>query len=136
MIVVDTNILVAFCLVSPKSALTRQLWEADSNWHAPAFWMSEFRNVLVLYRRQGIADNRACLDAMDLALETVPDANTHEPLTERVLELALVSGCSAYDCEFVAIAEELGVPLLTWDKQVVKAFPKAAYEPETFLPIP
>lgn len=50
-----------------------------------------------------------------------------------VLELAAQSGCTAYDCEFVALARELGVPLLTADKGVLKAFPAVARGPETFI---
>ena len=39
-----------------------------------------------------------------------------------VLTLANTSGCSAYDCEFVALAKALGVPLLTNDREVLRAF--------------
>jgi predicted nucleic acid-binding protein len=43
-----------------------------------------------------------------------------------VLELAHQSGCTAYDCEFIAVAKTLGAKLFTADKQVLKAFPKIA----------
>jgi predicted nucleic acid-binding protein len=52
--------------------------------------------------------------------------------SEKVLELAGESGCTAYDCEFVALAQELGVALVTTDKQVLKAFPKIAVSLEQF----
>jgi predicted nucleic acid-binding protein len=51
----------------------------------------------------------------------------------RVLELAAESGCSAYDCVFVALAEELGVRLVTVDQQILRQFPAIASSPESFL---
>jgi len=43
-----------------------------------------------------------------------------------VLRLVSRSDCSAYDCEFVAAAQALGVGLVTMDGKLLKAFPKIA----------
>lgn len=43
-----------------------------------------------------------------------------------VLELVRDSDCSAYDCEFVALAMSLGITLVTEDKKLLKAFPAQA----------
>ncbi len=43
-----------------------------------------------------------------------------------VLQLVRNSACSAYDCEFVALARDLGVPLVTADRQILREFPKIA----------
>lgn len=52
-----------------------------------------------------------------------------QPDGAAVLTLALDSGCSAYDCEFVWLARELGVPLVTADREVRNAFPRLAVNP-------
>ncbi len=44
----------------------------------------------------------------------------------RVLELAEASGCTAYDCEFVYVAERMDVPLITSDKKLLASFPDRA----------
>jgi predicted nucleic acid-binding protein len=58
---------------------------------------------------------------------------TLEPSTERVLALVRSSKCSAYDLEFVALAEELGISLVTNDREVLAAFPGRAVSPAAFV---
>jgi predicted nucleic acid-binding protein len=43
--------------------------------------------------------------------------------TVDVLRLSQESNCSAYDCEYVALAEFLDVVLVTADGKLAKAFP-------------
>ncbi len=42
----------------------------------------------------------------------------------QVLSLVNRSDCSAYDCEFVALARGLGVPLVTMDRKLAASFPE------------
>jgi predicted nucleic acid-binding protein len=50
-----------------------------------------------------------------------------------VLNVVERSRLSAYDAEFVALADGLGVPLVTEDKAIVRAFPALAMTMEAFL---
>ncbi|NLH43945.1 MAG: type II toxin-antitoxin system VapC family toxin [Planctomycetes bacterium] len=50
-----------------------------------------------------------------------------------VLALAAASACSAYDCEFVALAKDLNLPLVTADKQILTQFPDVAVSLATFV---
>jgi len=50
-----------------------------------------------------------------------------------VLSLAASTACSAYDAEFVVLARELGVPLITTDKLLLESFPDTAVSPARFL---
>lgn len=43
-----------------------------------------------------------------------------------VWELVRDSDCSAYDCEFIALAMKLDTKLVTRDKKLLRAFPKRA----------
>ena len=58
--------------------------------------------------------------------EALMSGNEYELASTAILRLAESSGCSAYDCEYVALAKNLGVKLFTMDKQVLAAFPETA----------
>jgi predicted nucleic acid-binding protein len=51
---------------------------------------------------------------------------------QRLLELAASSNCTVYDCEFVALALDLGIKLLTVDRQILTQFPETAVELSEF----
>jgi len=74
----------------------------------------------------------AAISSLRLAEETVA-GREYAVEARKVLELAYRTQCSAYDCEYVALAQELDVPLVTADKQLVAAFPKTAVSLEKFV---
>jgi predicted nucleic acid-binding protein len=124
-IVVDANILVALLIPGPRMAEAETLFEREPGWAAPFLCLSEFRNVLVGYVRRGeIPPARA--RALASAAEDLLKEREFRVASDQVLERAEASGCTAYDCEYVVLAEELGVPLVTSDRQVLRAFPEIA----------
>lgn len=132
MIVADTN-LVAYLLVEgPLLELAEQVYRQDPDWLAPALWRSEFRNVLSGLMRRGKLDLPGATafwkEADSLVTVSDPQGDGGE-----ILPLAQASGCTAYDCEFVALAKGLGIPLVTANSQVLKAFPETALSPRDFL---
>ncbi|MCQ8105431.1 hypothetical protein NP590_15045 [Methylomonas sp. SURF-2] len=50
-----------------------------------------------------------------------------------VMNLVASSTCSAYDCEFVALARQLSVKLVTQDKKLLREFPETALSLDEFL---
>ena len=57
----------------------------------------------------------------------------YETVSWQVLQLVGESTCSAYDCEFVALARDLSLRLLTVDKQIVKQFPNEAISLDEYV---
>ena len=54
------------------------------------------------------------------------EGNEYDVSASAVLKLAKSSGCSAYDCEFIALAQYLEVQLISADAKLCKAFPDCA----------
>ena len=125
MIVVDTNVIGYLFLSSRQSLLAERALEKDNEWAAPILWRSEFRNVLTLYMGKDIIKLEQAQQIMNSALELLRGREYEVPSYE-VLRLASKSNCSAYDCEFIATANDLKVPLVTVDRQVLRDFPSVA----------
>ena len=125
MIVVDTNIVAYLHLVGELTERAEALLRKDPDWAAPVLWRSEFRNLLAGYmRRKTLAFDEA--RELQSEAESLMAGNEHEVDSQTVLELVRDSDCSAYDCEFIALAKQLNVKLVTMDSKLHKAFPKLA----------
>jgi predicted nucleic acid-binding protein len=125
-IVVDTNVIIAlYASASPRSRLLAVV-QADGDLRAPPLWRSECRNVLIGAVRRGEMDLAGAMRWFSHAARHVTAVEVE---AEQVLRLAHQSGCTAYDCEFVALALELGAPLYTFDKKLLAAFPEIARSP-------
>jgi len=131
MIVVDTNIIGYLFLSSEQSLLAERALKKDSEWAAPILWRSELRNVLALYMRKKLIKLEHAQHVMDGALELLR-GREYEVSSYEVLRLASESRCSAYDCEFIAAANDLKVPLITVDKELHRVFPAVAVSLTTF----
>ena len=125
MIVVDTNVIAYLLLPGTHTAKAQAAFLKDPDWAAPILWRSEFRNVLAMYLRNGGMSVELAMQAMEDAETLLQGSEYHVP-SARVLQLTADSTCSAYDCEFVALAGDLGVPLLTSDARIRRAFPRIA----------
>jgi len=132
MIVVDANLIGNLLIKSDHSPLAVQVFEKDPDWYAPILWQSEVRSIVTSYFRH----HRLTLDKgyqiMDEAHGLMTD---HERFVSSnlVLEFVGTSRCTSYDCEYVALAKDMNLTLVTFDKQVVGAFPGTAVFPQDFI---
>jgi predicted nucleic acid-binding protein len=125
MIVVDSNVLAYLYLPGEHTAAAEALLEEDPDWAAPILWRSEFRNILAGYlRRRALTFEQA--NSLQREAESLLEGAEFEIDSSTVLELVRDSDCSAYDCEFVALAIQLDTRLVTMDKKLLRAFPKRA----------
>lgn len=132
MIVADANLIVNLFLQTEQSALAIRVFEKDPDWYAPLLWQSEVRSIVTSNFRYRQLPLEQAYQVMDAAHGLMKD---HEkPVSSNlVLELVERSQCTSYDCEYVALAKEMNLLLVTFDKQVVKEFSRVAVFPTRFL---
>lgn len=125
MIVVDSNVLAYLYLPGEHTASAEALLQREPDWAAPVLWRSEFRNILAGYLRRGTV-TLAQAAAMQREAEGLLAGCEYEIDSLSVLELVRDSECSAYDCEFIALAMKLKTKLVTLDGKLLRAFPRHA----------
>jgi predicted nucleic acid-binding protein len=130
-IVIDSNV-IAYCWVNgPLTGLAQRVRIKDPEWHAPVLWRSEMRSILTGYLRDGSLSGAQIAHIMAAAEEALA-GREHLVPSDRIFGLVGETRLSAYDCEFVALATVLSVPLVTADKAVLRAFPKRTQTMEAF----
>jgi predicted nucleic acid-binding protein len=126
--VVDTNVVAALMLPTVANAEVAELLRQDSDWRLPPLWRSEFRQVLLKYVRADLATPEQALSLWQKALERF-ELSEQPVAGHQVLALAIATGCSTYDAEFVVLARQLNCRLLTFDRKLLQLFPDLAMKP-------
>ena len=122
MIVVDSNVLAYLYLPGDHTPSAEALLKRDPDWAAPVLWRSEFRNILAGCIRRKTLTYEQALKIQGEA-ESLLSGSEFEVDSRAVLELVRDSDCSAYDCEFIALAIKLKTKLVTMDGKLLRGFP-------------
>ncbi len=128
MIAVDANVITYLVLKGDYSKECGDLFVWDSEWAAPRLWRDELCNVLVTYERRGLLNRRDALQAFSDAEAIIGD-NQYDVRAERTLSVADRTRCSAYDSQYIALAEDLGIKLFTFDKKILSIANDVALKP-------
>ena len=119
MIVVDTNV-IAYLLMRNDDHVEAvdNLLLAHPEWIAPRLWEDEFVNLLATCeRRKLLSPAQAATLLADAA--TLMEGASYDVAPLRSLAVTRRIGCTGYDSQFIALAEDLGVPLYTFDEQIL-----------------
>lgn len=132
MIAVDTNVIAYYWIKSEFSELAERLFEKDNDWVAPYLWRSELRNVLSLYYRNNLLSEKDAILTMKKGQDFIKNKE-HSVSTEKIFDYITKSTLSSYDCEFVSLAKDLNVSLITSDKKIISSFPDIAISLSTYV---
>lgn len=121
--VIDASITMAWCFEDEATTATDTVLDrlADEEAFAPALWVLEVANVLlVAERRRRMTEAQASRFVEVLAqLPVRVDATAPEPTA--LLAAARRHRLSAYDAAYLTLAERLGLPLATLDTGLAEA---------------
>lgn len=131
MIVADTNLVVYLLIGGEFTADAERVRAKSIPWMVPPLFRSEFLNVLSSHVRFRGMDRDAALKLFRRGMSMV-EVSGEDADALGVLNLCQSAGCSSYDAEFVWLARRLGVPLVTADGEVVRAFVDVAVHPARF----
>ncbi|HSI34576.1 MAG TPA: type II toxin-antitoxin system VapC family toxin [Tepidisphaeraceae bacterium] len=132
MIVVDTNVVLAVVVRSDATQAALAARARDPEWIVPRLFVSEGLQSLLKYVVVARSmDRDQALKAFKRATSLVKVGHAEaEPVD--VLNTAIRLGLTAYDSEYVAMAELHGLRFVTLDGQVLKAAPGVAVTPTDF----
>ena len=120
MIVLDASAAVELLLATVRGdAVRRRISDSDETVHAPHLIDIEVAQVLRRLLRVGIIGVERAAEAISDLIEYPLTRYPHDALLPRVWDLR--GALTAYDAVYIALAEGLGAPLLTFDRGLASA---------------
>ena len=116
--VVDASVIAAWCFREPRAADALQLIQGFEL-HAPLLLAYELTSIA---RRKAITYPETVADICE-ALQIALNSPIHWSIVDHVavLNVALDTKLTTYDASYLLLARTLGVPLITFDRQLEKA---------------
>jgi predicted nucleic acid-binding protein len=123
-IVADANVIAYLLIEGRKSEVARQLHAMDSDWRMPPLWRAEFLNILAMQVQHGGASIEAAERTWQSARSLF---STNETAVDEMAALRISARfrISAYDAQYIALAQQLGVSCVSEDRELVRKFPDA-----------
>lgn len=135
MIVVDANVIFAFVADESATSIARAIHAMDAEWVVPSLWQSEVLHALLNGVKAGHLSMETALAAVESA-DVLLRGRVRTCEAAIILQTAHACRLTAYDATYVVLARSLGVPLITEDKQVLRACPDVARSLRQFLSPP
>lgn len=132
MIVVDTNVLVYAVIQSPETPLAQRVAARDAEWAFPPLWRYEFtsavatlirgRALTVAQAEDGIREAERVVGGREFAVDQIAALGT-----------AMTFNLSAYDAQYIRLAQSLGVRCVTTDNRMLRNAPGIAISLADFV---
>ena len=132
MIVVDTNVLVYATVQSPQTASAQQVAVLDSNWVVPPLWRFEFTSAITTLVRGRALNETQAIKAIGAA-DQLASGREMEVEQLAAFRAAIRYDLSAYDGQYIALAERLNVQCVTGDARMLRNVPIVAVSVADFV---
>ncbi len=132
MIVADTNLIAQLILSLDQTSQAQAIYRINSDWRMPRLWRHEFLNVLASYLRFDRVPIATLRTAWERAQRLFEDSDSDVDMLH-VLQLAGERNISAYDAQYLALAQGLGATLITEDRKLLRAAPREAVSMKQYI---
>ncbi len=132
MIVVDTNVIAYLMIKGEFTNDANKVFKKNSDWIAPSLWKHEFLNVLTTLVNTKRAKLNNVISYFKITNKLFPKLGK-EPNYEHVITISANYKISAYDAQFVSLAMNLDIPLITQDNQLLEKFPDISQTMKQFI---
>jgi predicted nucleic acid-binding protein len=124
MIIVDASV-VAFLLIDGElTDAVRELHRIDPDWVTPPILNHEMLNILAAV---GSAEgNSAAMEGVWRDVRALVASRQQVPDPVRSLRLGVELGISGNEAQYLCLADSLGLPLITQEKNLLQAAPQRA----------
>jgi predicted nucleic acid-binding protein len=116
--VLDASVVIKWFVPEIYSQEARRLLQADHQYFAPDLLYAETSNAIWKKVRRGELSSgqgrRLVTDLESVAIETVPTRG----LASDAYTLAIATGCSVYDCLYLALGVRLDTKMITADERL------------------
>jgi predicted nucleic acid-binding protein len=124
MIVVDASV-VAFLLIDGElTTAVRELHRVDSDWVTPPILNHEMLNILAVIG--SAEESSAAMEGVWRDVRALVATRQQVPDPVRSLRLAVELGISGNEAQYLCLADSLGAPLVTQEKNLLQAAPNRA----------
>jgi predicted nucleic acid-binding protein len=133
-LIVDASVAVKWILSEPGSERAYALLNRDL--HAPGLMLLEVGNALRSRQARGLLPADEVESGWQIVMEA--PVTLHHPdraLTRRALQIALHLAHPIYDCLYLALAEALGLAMVTDDRRLIAAHARAPLPGVALVPL-
>jgi predicted nucleic acid-binding protein len=132
MIVVDTNIIAYRFIEGDKTEKVLKAQQKDSDWILPSLWRHEFLNVLSTAARSRILNTEQCQQVWKSAVHVLHSLERDVDMLKALL-LSIETSISAYDAQYITLAQSSRIRCLTEDRKLLEAFPAITVSLDQFF---
>lgn len=119
MIVLDASAAIELLLNTSEGAAVAARLSSDTTIHAPQLLTVEVAQVLRRFTANDVISSRRAGQALDDLADLGIDYCDHDVLVRRIWQLK--ANLTAYDAAYIALAEALDAPVLTFDRRMAAA---------------
>ena len=129
MIVVDANVAIKWVIDQPLRDRAREIVARRIAVVAPSMFVAETTTALWKYVRAGQIGAQQARQGLSLVLGQISVFEQDANLADEALDIGAQLNYAPYDCFYLSLAMQRGVPFVTVDQRFINRIAQTVYKP-------